>query len=671
MRLLVGKVVRLAAAAALVASQAMAADLASPADVPVEAFFNVQDMSEPVLSPQGDALAILLRNKAGRRVLAVLDTADLQKATLVAAFDDADVVDARWVNDKRLVFRSWHEDSSAFDQHGTGLYAVDRDGGSMRELMMPQWPGYVTRAKAAGSRSLTPDHSLLRTLDDGSDDVLIDQGIFHRRELEALVPLRLDTRTGLVHSLLTSSPPEHVFGWLFDGQARLVAAETQFQGERALITPTAEGWQERARFPAYASSPGGYDIHQLAADGQIYVTQYDHGEAALFLLNPTTFVPASQPTVKIDGFDFDGQLIEDKRHHRVLGVHFVSDAGGTVWFDPELRKLQDQIDARLKGLVNSVDLADCGCATRVLVTSYSDRQPPVYFLYDRADQSLTLVGASRRRILAAQMARTDFYRIAARDGQQIPVYVTRPQGKGPWPTVVLVHGGPNLRGWSGMWDSESQFLASRGYLVVKPEFRGSAGYGVKLFESGFRQWGLASQDDIADATTWAAAQGLADPKRTCIAGASYGGYATLMGLVRYPDLYRCGVAWSAVADIDMMYDIWWSDASAEWKGYGMPAMVGDKVKDAAQFAATSPLKQASHIQRPLLLAHGGIDERVPIVHAHALRDALEAAHAPLTWIEYPEEAHGWYEPATRIGFYERVAAFLAANIGSGANAARP
>src|SRR6202044_2344096 len=99
MRLLVSKVVRLAAAAALVASQAMAADLASPADVPVEAFFNVQDMSEPVLSPQGDALAILLRNKAGRRVLAVLDTADLQKATLVAAFDDADVVDARWVND--------------------------------------------------------------------------------------------------------------------------------------------------------------------------------------------------------------------------------------------------------------------------------------------------------------------------------------------------------------------------------------------------------------------------------------------------------------------------------------------------------------------------------------------------------------------------------------------
>jgi len=671
MRLPLSKLIWFAGAAALVSSQAMAADLASPEDVPIEAFFNVQDMSEPVLSPEGDALAILLRNKAGRRVLAVLDTADLQKATLVAAFGDADVVDAHWVNDKRIVFRSWREDSSAFDQRGTGLYAVDRDGGSMRELIMPQWPGYLTRARAASARALTPDHILLRTLDDGSDDVLITQGVFEHRELEAVAPMRLDTRSGQARSMLTASAPAHVFRWFFDGQAHLVAAETESQGEEALITPTADGWRERARFPAYASSPGAFDIRQLAADGQIYVTRYDHGEAALFLLNQTTFVPASQPIVKIDGFDFNGHLIEDKRHHRLLGVHFVSDAGGTAWLDPELKKLQDAIDARLKGLVNIVDPADCGCAKRVLVTSYSDRQPPVYFLYDREAGSLTLIGASRPRIQAAQMARTDFYRIAARDGQQIPVYVTRPPGKGPWPTVVLVHGGPNVRGWSGIWDDESQFLASRGYLVVKPEFRGSAGYGVKLLESGFKQWGLASQDDIADATTWAAGQGLADPKRTCIAGASYGGYATLMGLVRYPDLYRCGVAWSAVTDIEMMYDIWWSDVGDEWKGYGMPAMVGDKAKDSAQFAATSPLKLAARIQRPLLLAHGGVDERVPIVHAHALRDALEAAHAPLTWIEYPEEAHGWYEPATRVGFYERVAAFLAANIGSGANAAKP
>ncbi len=179
------------------------------------------------------------------------------------------------------------------------------------------------------------------------------------------------------------------------------------------------------------------------------------------------------------------------------------------------------------------------------------------------------------------------------------------------------------------------------------------------------------QDDIADATIWAAQQGLEDPKRTCIAGASYGGYATLMGLVRYPDLYRCGVAWAAVTDINLMYDIGWSDFSSDYKTYGMPLLVGDQVKDAEQLKATSPLQQAAKITRPLLLAHGGVDRRVPIDHASKLLSALQSAHAPVTWIEYKDEAHGWRKPETRIAFYEQMEAFLNANIGPGAPATTP
>jgi len=248
------------------------------------------------------------------------------------------------------------------------------------------------------------------------------------------------------------------------------------------------------------------------------------------------------------------------------------------------------------------------------------------------------------------------------------VYVTKPHGKGPWLTVVLVHGGPNLRGWSREWDAESQFLASRGYLVVKPEFRGSAGYGANLEGAGFRQWGLSMQDDIADATTWAASRGWSDARRTCIMGGSYGGYAALMGLVRYPDLYRRGVALAAVADIGMMYETWWSDQSDDWKGFGMTVTIGDRDKDAAQFAATSPLKQAARIKQPLLLAHGALDRRVPIEQAQAMRAALEANHAPLTWLYYPEEGHGFYFQKDRFDYYRKVEAFLGANIGAGAGA---
>jgi dipeptidyl aminopeptidase/acylaminoacyl peptidase len=229
--------------------------------------------------------------------------------------------------------------------------------------------------------------------------------------------------------------------------------------------------------------------------------------------------------------------------------------------------------------------------------------------------------------------------------------------------VLLVHGGPQARGGSWRWDADSQFLASRGYLVVEPEFRGSMGYGAKLFRAGWKQWGLAMQDDVADATRWAVAQGLADGKRICIAGASYGGYATLMGLAQDPDLFRCGVAWAAVTDIDLMYGAHWSDFRGEYKREGMPLLIGDRVEDAAALKAASPVHNAERIRQPLLLAHGAWDVRVPIAHGEAMRDALKPHNSKVEWLVYDDEGHGWQKPANNIDFWGRVERFLARHIG--------
>ena len=652
-----------------------------PAAVPAEAFFNAPEMSEPVMSPDGSALAILVRNKAGRRQLAVLDTADLSKATIAVSFDDADVSAVHWVNSKRLVFSTWHEESSADGQKGTGLFAVDRDGSALRALIRATWDT-ITSGTGTGikSRALEPDHQFVRSLEDGSDDVMVEH-IVHNTplswsarvhvDIDGSTPLRLNTRTGVTHDPVEGKLPDHVDRWIFDGKGKLIAAQADNAGVKTLLVHQGTEWVERARFASMGDSPGAFSLLGAAADGRIYVARSGDDTArttSLFTLDPVTFKPDASALVSLKGFDYRGSMVDDTVHGKVLGIHYLADGDGTVWFDPALKALQGRIDAKLPGLVNTVDPAQCGCAARVLVVSQSDHQPPLFFLYDRGDDTLIPIGRSRPKIEPRLMADTDFVRIQARDGHEIPVYVTKPHGKGPWPTVVLVHGGPQVRGWHWTWNPEFQFLASRGYLVVAPEYRGSAGYGARLLESGFKQWGLASQDDIADATTWAAGKGLADPARTCIAGASYGGYATLMGLVRYGNLYRCGVAWAAVSDINLMYDIWWSDFGDQWKDYGMPVMVGDKVKDAAQFVATSPLKQAAHITRPLLLAHGGVDHRVPVEHATAMRDALVANHAPLTWILYPEEGHGWSRPETRSSFYRSMQQFLDANIGAGADA---
>lgn len=228
--------------------------------------------------------------------------------------------------------------------------------------------------------------------------------------------------------------------------------------------------------------------------------------------------------------------------------------------------------------------------------------------------------------------------------------------------IVLVHGGPYVRGGEWQWDGDSQFLASRGYVVIEPEYRGSTGFGYKHFRAGWKQWGLAMQDDVADATTWAIKQGFADEKRICIAGASYGGYAAMMGLVRYPQLYKCGVNWAGATDIDLLYSARWSDFSDLWKEYGMPTLVGDREKDSAQFLATSPVRQASKITQPVLMAYGDEDRRIPIVHGNNLRSALEKHNKSVEWIVYSGEGHGWMLESNNVDFWTRVEKFLSTNL---------
>ena len=667
---------RTAAGAAMAAGMGLGqihaaeAPLEPPASVPTAAFFNFDNLSDPAISPDGDALAMLVRNKEGRRQLAILDTADLSKARVIASFNDADVARVHWVNGKRLVFSIFHENEAYFNQTGGALYAIDRTGDSMRTLIRPSWEREMQTGKLATDRALDPDTVFDRTLMDGSDDVMVQRWSYVRTtgEFNGSIPVRLNTRNGSARPLGDGNLPGFTYDWFIGPAGELLGGISSNEGKSAVLVRDGSGWKELNHFPSFGASADGVDFLQVGADGAVYVTKPygPDAAAALFKLDLATGQAAGEPLVRLKGFDFTGTLVYDEQHHKLLGAHYDADADGTAWFDPTMAALQKEVDAKLPGLINRIDPASCGCANRVLVTSHSDHQPAIYYLYDRKAALLIPIGNSRPAINARQMADTDFYRVKARDGQEIPVYVTKPKGKGPFPTVVLVHGGPYLRGWNWEWDNESQFLASRGYAVVKPEFRGSKGYGGQLFLSGFKQWGLKMQDDIADATRWAADKGLADPKRTCIAGASYGGYATLMGLVRYGDLYQCGVAWAAVSDIQLLHDTHWSDMSEEWRSYGMPVMVGDPVKDAAQLAQTSPLQQAARIKRPLLLAHGGDDHRVTLEHATQLRSALEASHAPLTWIEYRDEGHGWYLPANRVDFYDRMVKFLDANIGAGA-----
>lgn len=659
--------VRCAALALLTTAFCAISAVAAPAaeaPIPVTDFFSAEAMSQPVLSPSGKYLAVRMANAKGRRLLGVIKLDPPRQAKSVVSFFDADVADVQWVNDDRLVFNVNDLQSAYADSMAPGLYAVDRTGENLRTLVRRQWQ-FISQATNIVSRELPPNHRLLRVLRDGSADVLIERLNFdeNHREFANATLLRLDTLTGRTRAVetgLAQSPQS----WWADAAGQPLVAVSRAAGQdsvhwRASVT---EPWSVVSSGPAYFRRSGDFRPWTLGADGQLYVlaTRSDEDRtSALFRFDAASRRLEAQPVVAVQGFDFTGRLIFNHQTHQLLGVRYTSDATDTRWLSAEMQALQVSADKQLPGVINLLDVAECGCSRWLLVTSYSDRQSPVYSLYDRETRQFEPIGQARPKLDARRMAARDFVRIKARDGQMMPLHVTRPPGQGPWPTVILVHGGPQVRGGSWHWDGDSQFLASRGYLVVEPEFRGSAGYGAKLFRAGWKQWGLAMQDDVADATRWAIDQGLADAKRVCIAGASYGGYATLMGLIRDPQLYRCGVAWAAVTDIGLLYSLQWSDLPEAWKEYGMPLLIGDPVKDAAQFEATSPLKQAARVTQPLLLAFGGSDRRVPMEHGTRFREAVRQTNPQVEWIDYPDEGHGWFKPENRYDFWQRVEQFLA------------
>jgi len=663
--------------AVLAAVALICAGAAAAAPPPVADFFDAPVMTRPVLSPNGQHLAVLLASAEGRRQLAVMDLAPPRQLRVVAGFNDADVRDVHWVNDNRLVFTIDDLQSAWADQWSPGLFAVDRRGegeaASMR-MLIARDRGFVQRGRA-DSPTLPAYFRFARVLRDGSDDVLVEvtRRSGSNNGVASSAFLRQNTRTGRTLPVDLGHPPVDA-NLIFDaqGRARLATTvsgnETRWYGR---LTPDAD-WREVLKQPVFGGTAHMVQWVALGLDDRIYVTAPRPGDIdgtnALYRLDPATGQLESAPLLVLQGFDFQGAPIFDGSSRQFVGVRYLADSTGTAWLQPELQAAQTRLDQRLPGLVNLIDRAECGCSPWAVVTSFSDRQPPVHWLLDEKSGQLEPLGRARPRIDARQMAAREFTRLAARDGLGLPVYITHPpatppQGtagpSGPRPLVVLVHGGPFLRGGAWQWTAESQFLASRGYLVVEPEFRGSTGYGWKLFRAGWKQWGLKMQDDLADVVRWAVDRGLADPKRVCIVGGSYGGYAALMGLVRDPELYRCGVAYAAVTDIELMYQLTQSDLSSYSLAHGLPTLVGDRQADAEQLQATSPLQQAARIRAPLLLAFGGKDRRVPLEHGTRLREALAKTNDKLEYVVYPDEGHGFFKPANRHDFWGRVDRFLA------------
>ena len=652
--------------ASAIAYMAISASAATAPLPPAEDFFDRPEFERAKISPSGRYLAMRTPlQKNGRYMLVVYDS-QAMKLNVAARFATLDVRDFMWVNDERLAFDSDDEKMGLLERvRAPGLWSVNADGSNLVQLARQSWKVSppISRPTLDVARMYQPvgeqDSNWIYVLSTG----------LNNRYPEPLL-MRLNTVTREIKRVVLPSEA-HIATMDESGEPRF-ATTRESSGPPLATVHVREGssdqWHPLISFDPYKEV---FTPLTMSRDGTIYVNSRNGDDKlAVHTYDSKTKVISGLPAIKMEKHDFDGKLII--RDGKLRGIHYLGDEEGTQWIDEEYRFVQEEVDKLMPGTINRLDFPRRSEALNVLVTSYSDTSPVSTWLFNRTTHKLQLVGVTHPKIKPSQMGEQGMVRYAARDGMEIPALLTLPQGNARknMPMVVLVHGGPWHRGAKWGWNPQSQFLASRGYAVLEPEFRGSTGYGDKHFKAGFKQWGLKMQDDVADGVKWAVAQGYADPKRVCIAGASYGGYSAMMGLVNNQELFQCGISSFGVSDLNLLFNGHWFykddlDQYKGWNEYAFPEMIGDVVKDAAQFKATSPLEQANRILKPVLLAHGSSDQRVPVIHGLKLRDAIKQVNQDVEWVEYEREGHGFYLPANEIDFWQRVERLLARTIGPG------
>ncbi len=448
---------------------------------------------------------------------------------------------------------------------------------------------------------------------------------------------------------------EHVWNWFADDRGVIRAATGVDNGRWWMLYREKEGDGFKRWFSGtFSDDDNIYDFHAISGSdigyatatgksGRLGLYRYDFKKAALGEL------VWEHPQVDLDDVIWatDGTP---------RAIQYTDDRPRIAWLDPEMKKIQAGLDKAVLDATNRV-FSRSADGQRMLVVSSSANRPPEYMLYDRASRALDLAVIPYPKMQDKQLAPMRAITYRARDGMEVPAYLTLPVGKPEknLPLIVMPHGGPFVRDSWG-YDPWVQFLAAKGYAVLQPNYRGSTGYGVAYVKAGYGQWGRAMQDDIDDGAKWLAAQGIVDAKRVCIMGASFGGYAALWASVKSPDLYRCAISFAGISDVGAMlrYDRKSFAADKYFRGWRSKVQ-GEKDFDLKN---VSPLFAPQKLAMPLLIAHGSDDDNVPMSQSAKFHQALLQAGKAHDYVIYKDEGHGLEKDANETDFLERVGAFL-------------
>ncbi len=608
--------------------------------IPVKNFAALPLLTNPVLSPSGRRIAART-TEAGNARLIILDADNPEKVLQAVAIGNVRVSAMRWAGDNRLLLTVLGTErfAAGVEIPFLRLIAVDAATGNSRIMDRKSrglFAGDVLYADPTGRWALVASQ----------DDIFSYPSV-----------KRVDLETGA--TTLVEKARTGVWDWYADEQG-VVRAGVANEGRRWTVWYRDAARQPlqavKGKFPKDDDSSVDRFIFGRGAkswvvtnerSGRFGVYKYD------FANRQVGDVVFEHPKNDVDDITYDTLTGE------ITAIEYHDDRPRTVWLDPELKALQAKVDKALPGAVNTlVDWSDDH--NRVLVWSGSAADPGHYLLLDRKAAKMHSLFETYAQVPEALLAPVTAITYRARDGLELPAYLTLPKGRDPknLPLIIMPHGGPFARDeWS--YDPFVQFLANRGYAVLQPQFRGSTGYGKDFVAKGYGEYGRKMQDDLDDGVDWLVRAGKVDPARVCIVGMSYGGYAAMWGAVRNPERYRCAASWAGVSDLKAQLKFDRKSFSAtryfrEWRS----KVAGEGKVD---LATVSPISFADRIRTPLLIAHGEDDDTVPAKQSRAMVEALTKARANVTSVFYKDSGHDFGSAADLEDFLRRLEAFLLKN----------
>lgn len=652
---------------------------AESAPPPIEAFGGLPALSDAQLSPDGKHLAII--GPVGGRDAVTVFTLDAPNTKpMRAGFPDADAMGIRWANNNRLIciFKANVKriGSPIIDQYVRAI-SVAMDGGNA-VILMKDAPFYGDEAGTADTNTANivdqdpadPNHVYTIAMESnrqmageksGGNPFESDENWHSEQFVNEdyyLHLFKVDVATGDTEVITHGNT--HTIEFVTDGRGHVLGRidRTQDLKDHYMV-----GDKEVATFDATAGNA--LDIEGVAPDGNsLTASGYGTSNTRGLYLYQFGSTELGAPLFHDSTYDMD-EARKDEWTGRLGSVTWKDDRLESKYFDPAIERVKERVERALVGQSVQILSRDANGANFV-VAAEGPRNPSTFYLFNAAAGQLSIVGSAYPGITSADLGEERAYVYKSKDGTEIHAYLTLPPGKPSknLPVVVFPHGGPADRDYI-QFDWWAQFMASRGYAVLQPNFRGSDGYGVAFRDAGDGQWTGKVLEDINGGLEQLVKDGIADPKRACIVGASYGGYAALAAATFTPDLYACAVSYAGLSDLELDLE----RTARDYGEHSQELSIWEKREgatrfDSAKLAAMSPASHADQVKAPILLIHSDKDVTVYIEQSEKEESALRSAGKSVQFVRLEGDDHHLRQSAARVQMLKALETFLAAHIGS-------